>query len=166
MGSGLSNEEARDRLADVLGGLQDQLSDIGSLQKKQATLKLTAQAADGTVEVTVNARGQVVKTVVDKSYLDDHDFDDLGDHITEAAQAAARDAAGRVAEMLAPINERHKKFPSFSDIVEGLPDPTDLTPPGLDAVAGPRRRRESESASSTDGIYDDGGDADFPAVRR
>jgi hypothetical protein len=80
------------------------------LQKKQAALKLTAQAADGAVEVTVNARGQVVKTVVDKSYLDDHDFEDLGDHITEAAQAAARDAAGRVAKMLAPINERHKKI--------------------------------------------------------
>jgi DNA-binding protein YbaB len=166
VGGILSNEEARDQLVDVLDGLQDQLSDIAALQKKQAALKLTAQAADGTVEVTVNARGQVVKIVIDKSYLDDHEFEELGDQITEAAQAAAADAAGHVAEMLASINERHKEFPSFSDIVEGAPDPKDLTPPGLDAVVRAAQRREGPSVSSTDGIYDDGGEAEFPTVRR
>lgn len=148
----------------MLAGLQNQLSDIAGLQKKQAALKLTAQAADGMVEVTVNSRGQVVTVVIDKSYLDDHDFEDLGDHVAEAAREAARDAAGHVAELLAPINERHKKFPSFSDIIEGLPDPKDLTPPGLDAVAGVPQRREGVSLPG--GLYDDGDDADFPSLRR
>jgi DNA-binding protein YbaB len=159
----LSNEAAQDRLIDVLAGLQDQLTDIAAMQKKQAALTLTAQAADGTVEVTVNARGQVVKIVIDKCYLDDHEFEDLGDHIAEAAQAAAQDAAGRVAEMLAPINERHKKFSAFSDIVEGIPDPKDLMPPGLDAIAEAPQHREGFLAG---GLYDDGDDADFPTVRR
>jgi DNA-binding protein YbaB len=149
---------------DVLAGLQNQLSDINVLREKQAELKLTAQAAEGTVEVTVNARGQLVKAVIDKSYLDDHDFEDLGDHIIEAAQAAARDASARLAELLAPINERHKKFPSLSEIVEGIPDPKDLTPPGLDIIPGAPQRREGLSLA--DGLYDDGGDSDFPTVRR
>jgi DNA-binding protein YbaB len=162
----LSNEAAHEQLIDVLAGLKDQLGDIAALQKKQAALELVAHAADDTVEVTVNARGQLIKVVIDESYLNDYDFEDLGNHITEAAQAAARDAAGRVAELLAPINSRHKTFPSFSDIVDGMPDPKDLVPPGLDAVAGALQRREGLSASSARGRYDDGGDADFPTVRR
>ncbi|MGE2817904.1 YbaB/EbfC family nucleoid-associated protein [Mycobacterium heidelbergense] len=160
----MSNDAARDRVTDVLARLQDQLTDIAALQKKQAALRLNAQAADGTVEVTVDARGQLVKAVIDKSYLDDHDFEDLGDHITEAARAAAEDASRRVAEMLAPINERHKEFPSFSDIVENIPDPKDLVPPGLDAFVEAPRRQEPAAPSGVG--YDDRGDADFPTVRR
>jgi DNA-binding protein YbaB len=151
----------------MLARLRDQLGDIAAMQKKQAALKLSAQAADGTVEVTVNARGQLVKTVIDKSYLDDHDFDELGDYITEAAQTAARDVGGRVAELLAPINERHKTFPTFSDIVEGLPDPSDLMLPGVDAFPLDRQRQAGPAVSSAGGPYDDGdGEAEFPTVRR
>src|SRR5262249_5719341 len=133
----------------------------------QAALEPSAQAADGTVEVTVNAQGQVVKTVIDESFLDDHDFDDLGDYVTEAAQTAAKDAGRRVAEMLAPINERHGELPSFFDVVAGLPDARDLMPPGFDAF-GPAA--SFGHGSSAGGLYDDGDDgrggAEFPTVRR
>jgi DNA-binding protein YbaB len=163
----LSNDEARHRLSDVLGLLQNQVADIAAMREKQAALKLTGYAADGAVEATVNARGQLVKTVIDKSFLDDHDFEDLGDYVTEAAAAAAKDAAQRVAEMLAPINERHGKFPSLSEIVEGMPDPRDLMPPGLDTVTSAPDRREGSSDFAAGGRYDDGnGEADFPTVRR
>ena len=166
----LSNDAARHRLTDVLGLLQNQVADIAAMREKQAALELTGRAADGTVEVTVNARGQLVKTVIDKSFLDDHDFDDLGDYVTEAAQAAARDAAQRVAEMLAPINERHGKFPSLSEIVDGMPDPGDLMPPGLDAFFSAPGRRDDSPVSPAGGRYDDGSatddEADFPTVRR
>jgi DNA-binding protein YbaB len=166
----LSNDAAHHRLTDVLGLLQNQVADIAAVREKQAALELTGQAADGTVEVTVNARGQLVKTVIDKSFLDDHDFDDLGDFVTKAAQAAAKDAAGRVAEMLAPINERHAKFPSLSEVVEGMPDPRDLMPPGLDAFISSVGRRDGSSVASAGGRYDDGpanqDEGDYPTVRR
>lgn len=87
------------------------------VQKKRAALTVDARAAEGAVEVTVDARGQLVSIVIDKSYLDDHDFDELGGHIIEATRRAAGEAEQRVAEMLAPINERDKSFPAFSDIV-------------------------------------------------
>jgi DNA-binding protein YbaB len=162
----VSSDAARDRVVDVLARLRDQLSDFAAMQRKQAALELNAQAADGTVEVTVNARGQLIKTVIDNSYLDDHDFDELGGYITEAAQAAVQDVGQRVAEMLAPINERYRNFPTFSDIVEGIPDPSDLMPPGLDAFA-PASQRQDTSVSSAGGRYDDGdGDGAFPTVKR
>jgi DNA-binding protein YbaB len=163
----LSNDAARDRVGEVLADLRDELADIASIQKKQAELKVAGQAADGSVEVTVNARGQVVKTVIDTSYLDDHGFEDLGGYITEAAQAAAGEAGRRVAEMLAPINERSRKLPSFSEIVEGLPDPSDVMPPGLDLFGPGSRRREDSPVSSAGARYDDGdGETEFPAVKR
>jgi DNA-binding protein YbaB len=144
------------------------MADFVELQKKQAALEVSATAAEGSIEVTVNARGQVVKALIDKSYLDDHDFEELGDHLTEAAQAAARQAGGRVAEMLAPMGERQRSFPSFSDIVEGIPDLGDVLPPGLEVLSAAASRREGSPASWVAGSGDDGGDggAEFPTVRR
>ena len=137
---------------------QEELADIAAVQEKQATLTANVAVADGKVEVTVNAAGHVVKTVIDESYLDDYEFEKLADHLTEAAQAAAREVTGRVAEMMAPINERRQSLPGLSEIVEGAPDLRDLTPSWLDpfAAAGPQR--------APDG---DGGDETiFPTVRR
>lgn len=166
-GDKLSNDAANDRLSDVMTRLHDQLGDIAAMQKKQAALKVSARTADGTVEVTVNARGQLVAAVIDRSYLDDHEFDDLAGHITEAAQTAARDAAQRVAEMLAPINKRQRSFPSLSDIVDGMPDPSDLMPPGLDAWSTAPQRRPGSAVSSAGRGYDEGdGEVEFPTVRR
>jgi DNA-binding protein YbaB len=162
----VSNDAARNRLNDVMTGLQSQLADIAVAQQKQAALRVNAQAADGAVEATVNARGQLVDIVIDQSYLDDHDFDELRAHIVEAAQTAARDAGQRVAKMLAPINKRHKSMPTFSDMVEGIPDPSDFMPPRLDSSI-PAPPRTGSSGASAGGVYDDGdGGAQFPRVRR
>lgn len=163
----MSNDAAREQAINVLAGLQSQMADIAAIQKKQAALRVDAQAAEGTVEVTVNARGQLVKVVIDKSYLDDHDFDELGGCILDAAQTAAQDAGQRVAEMLAPINERHKSLPTFADIVEGVSGPSGLTPPGLDGFMQAPAQKGSIGSSAGDG-YDDGneGGTEFPIVRR
>jgi DNA-binding protein YbaB len=161
----VENDAARERVADVLSGLQDQLSAIAAAQKEQAALQVAAQTADGAIEVTVNAQGQLINTVIDKDYLDEHDFEELADHITAAAQAAARDAGQRVAQILAPINERHQKFSSFLDTVEKGLDFQDLVPPGLEGLVG-MPRRSGPDAPGTGGSYDHGGEADFPRVRR
>jgi DNA-binding protein YbaB len=166
-GGRLSGDSARERVSDVLVGLRDQLADIAAVRKKQAALEVAARSAEGSVEVTVNARGQLVRTVIDQCFLDDHDFDELGGYITEAAQAAAAEAAGRVAELVAPINERHKRFPSFSDIVAGLPDPSDVMPPGLEVFTAGTAPQKGSSVLSVGGSYDDGNDGtEFPTVRR
>jgi DNA-binding protein YbaB len=154
----VSNDAARDRLGDALDALRSQVADISAVKKKRAALRVEGRAADDTVEVTVDARGQLVGVVIDKSYLDDHDFDDLAGHVLEAVRRAAGEAGQRVAEMVAPITQREKSFPTFSDIVEGLPDLADLIPgaPG-----------QGLSAPSMGGAFDDGDDGvQFPTVRR
>ncbi|MDT5208827.1 MAG: hypothetical protein QOF67_1242, partial [Mycobacterium sp.] len=58
-------------MTDVLALVREQIADIAALQKTQAELTATGEAADGMVEVTVNAGGQLLKTVIDESYLDE-----------------------------------------------------------------------------------------------
>jgi DNA-binding protein YbaB len=162
----LSNDAARDRLDDALDSLQSQIADIAAMQKKRAALRADAQAAEGTVTVTVNSRGQLVNIVIDESYLDEHDFDELGTHILEAAQAAVGAAGQRTAEMLAPINELDKSFPTFAEMAGDMPDLAGLMPPELaEFIEGAPGK--GSSGSSADGGYDDGDDgAEFPTVRR
>jgi DNA-binding protein YbaB len=155
----LNNDALRHEMVDVLALVREQMADIAAVQKKQAELTATGEAADGMVEVTVNASGQLLKTVIDQSYLDEYEFDELADHITEAAQAAVRDATHRMSEMMVPIGERRKRFPSLSEFVEGAPDLRDLVPEWRQSVA---------STSSRDERDDDEGMQDnaFPTVRR
>jgi DNA-binding protein YbaB len=155
----LGNDGLRHEMTEVLALVQEQLADIAAVQKQQAAVTATAATADGMVEVTVNAAGHVVKTVIDESYLDEHEFDELSDHITEAAQTAARDAGRRVTEMFDPINERRKRFPSLSEFVDGAPDLRDLVPPWPQPVTAASSRHDHDE--------DDGREESaFPTVRR
>ena len=124
----MSNDAARHDLADALALAQEQMRALASLQQKRAQLTARASVADDTVEITVNAQGAVVRTVIDEAYLDDHDFADLGQYVTDAAQAAIRDVGRQTAEMMAPITERRRQMPSLSDIAPGAPDLRDLIP--------------------------------------
>jgi DNA-binding protein YbaB len=155
----LSNDALRHEMTDVLALVREQMADIAAVQKKQAELTATGEAASGLVEVTVNAQGQLLKTVIDESYLEEFEFEELADHITEAAQAAVRDASHRMTEMMVPISERRKRFPSLSEFVEGAPDLRDLVPEWRQPAAStpPRHERDDD-----DGMHDNA----FPTVRR
>ena len=148
----------RHQFTEVMALVQEQMADIAAVQTKRAELTATAAAADGLVEVTVNAHGQLMKTVIDESYLDEYEFEELGDHVTEAARAAGREATRRVAEMMAPISERRKGLPSLSQIMEGAPDLRDLAPPWLDPFAAAQPPRTPNE--------DGGEETAFPTVRR
>jgi DNA-binding protein YbaB len=155
----LGNDELRHEMTEVLALVQEQLADIAAVQKRQAALSASSAVADGLVEVTVNSAGHVIKTVIDESYLDEYEFDELSDHITEAAQSAARDVARRVSEMMMPIGERRKRFPSLSEFVDGAPDLRDLVPPWPEPVAAASPRHEHDDDDGTE-------DSGFPTVRR
>lgn len=151
--AGLSHQ-----LTEVLALAQEQMADIAAVQRKQAELTASAAVADGLVEVTVNASGHLIKTVIDESYLDDFEFDELSGHITEAAQAAARTVANRVADLMAPIADRRRRFPALSELVDGAPDLRDLVPSAADPYGLPQPRPDPD---------DDGNDESaFPTVRR
>jgi DNA-binding protein YbaB len=151
----LSNDAMRHQVTEVMALVQEQLSDIAAAQRRQAELTAKGAAADGMVEVTVDAAGRVIETVVDESYLDSHEFDELGGHFTEAAQAAAGEVARRIAEIMAPISERRRSLLSMSEGVDGAPDLPAAAPPWLDPFA-PRSKPRTRG--------DDG--TMFPTVRR
>lgn len=143
----MDNDAARHELIDALALVQEQFAELAVVDEERATLSSSATSADGTVTVTVDCDGVVIHTSVSEYYLDDYDLADLGQHITEAAQNAARDVERKVAELLAPLAERREQMPSLSDIVEGAPDIRDLL---STRVAGPQG---------------DGEPDDFPTVR-
>lgn len=115
-------DSAQDEFADLLALVEEQMVDLAAARQKRAALTARATAADETVEVTVDARGVVINTVIDESYADEFDFADLGGYITAAAQAAAGEVARQGAELMAPLRDRRRLMPSLSDIVQGAPD--------------------------------------------
>ncbi|MGB3324607.1 MAG: YbaB/EbfC family nucleoid-associated protein [Mycolicibacterium fortuitum] len=143
----MDNDAARHELIDALALVQEQFADLAVVEQERATSSSSATSAGGTVTVTVDCDGVVIHTQVSENYLDDHDLADLGQHITDAAQAAARDIEQKVAELLAPLAQRREQMPSLSDIVEGAPDIRELLSTRL---AVPQRSDEPD---------------DFPTVR-
>ncbi|MEX3654974.1 MULTISPECIES: YbaB/EbfC family nucleoid-associated protein [Mycolicibacterium] len=143
----MDNYAARHELIDALALVQEQFADLAVVEQERATSSSSATSAGGTVTVTVDCDGVVIHTQVSENYLDDHDLADLGQHITDAAQAAARDIEQKVAELLAPLAQRREQMPSLSDIVEGAPDIRELLSTRL---AVPQRSDEPD---------------DFPTVR-
>lgn len=122
----MDNDTARHELIDALALIQEQFADLAVVEEQRAALSSAATRADGTVTVTVDCDGVVIHTAVNETYFDDHDLADLGRHITDAAQDAARDIEQKLAELLAPLAQRREQMPSLSDIVEGAPDIRDL----------------------------------------
>ncbi|NOP97974.1 MULTISPECIES: YbaB/EbfC family nucleoid-associated protein [Mycolicibacterium] len=122
----MDTDAARHELIDALALIQEQFADLAMVEEERATLSSSATSAGGTVTVTVDCDGVVIHTQVSENYLDDHDLADLGQHITDAAQAAARDIEQKVAELLAPLAQQREQMPSLSDIVEGAPDIREL----------------------------------------
>jgi DNA-binding protein YbaB len=146
-------------MTDVLAEVQEQMAGLAEVQRKQASLTASSTAADGMVEVSVNAHGHLTQTVIDEGYLDEFEFEELSGHITEAAQCAIRKAASQTAEMMAPILERRRALPGLSEVIDGAPDLRDFMPPVFESpVAAP---------PATDRDGDDGTDESaFPTVRR
>ena len=155
----MNNESRRHQLTEVLALVEEQMADIAEVQRKQAELTASAQAADGLVEVTVNAHGHLTDTVIDETYLDEFEFEELAGHITEAAQTAIRTVAARVAELMAPITARRQALPPLSTVVEGAPDLRDLTPTPVESAVVAAPRADPDHNDDTD--Y-----SAYPTVRR
>ncbi len=117
----VNNDSIRSEFGQVLALVQEQMRDLSDIQQKRSVMTATATAADGMVEVTLDAARTVVKTIVDESYLDDHEFAELGSHVTIAAQAAARQLDQRSEALLAPMNERRKAVSDIAGNVIDLP---------------------------------------------
>lgn len=154
----MDNDAVRDDFGHVFALVQDQMRDLSVMQQKQAALTGTGTAAEGMVEVAVDARRMVTKIVIAETYLDEFQFEDIGGHITVAAQAAVQEIEQRAQALLAPLTDRQQEISSLSRQVVDVPEFGEVI--GLlnsFGAAAPRR----------DGEGDDGveGCSSFPMVR-
>jgi DNA-binding protein YbaB len=157
----VNNDAASHDFAHVLSLVQEQMQDLSVMQHKRAALTATATAADGTVEVTVDAQRMVTKTVIDESYLDEFELAELGGYVTTAAQEAAQEVQRQAAALLAPLTQRRTEISSLSNLVVDAPDFHDLITglnPPAPAAPGARRADEGDDGSEEHSPY--------PTVRR
>ncbi|ODR21839.1 YbaB/EbfC family nucleoid-associated protein [Mycolicibacterium porcinum] len=153
----MNNDALRHQMTEVLALVSEQMADIAAVQREQAQLTASAEEADGLVAVTVDARGHVIETVIDESYLDEYELEELGGHVTAAAQTAAQLVAQRSAALMMPIEERRRMMPALSDIADGAPDLRDLTRSVFGNGGTDVRANEPEG--------DDRDESAFPTVR-
>jgi DNA-binding protein YbaB len=155
----VNNDAASQDFSHVLALVQEQMQGLSVMQERRAALTATATAAEGTVEITVDAQRTVTKTVVDETYLDEFEFADLAGYITTAAREAAQEIDRQSAALLAPLTQRREEISSLSALVTDAPDFGDLIS-GLSSPAAP------SSSRADDG--DDGSEehSSFPTVRR
>jgi DNA-binding protein YbaB len=157
----VNNDAADHDVAHVLSLVQEQMRDLSVMQQKRSELTAKGTAADGTVEVTVDAQRMVTKAVIDESYLDEFELADLGGYITTAAQQAAREIEQRAAALLAPLTKRRTEISSLSGLVADVPDFHDLITgltspaPGAGEARGADERDDGTQESSH-----------YPTVRR
>jgi DNA-binding protein YbaB len=118
----MDNDAARHELSNVLALAELQMQELAVIEQKRSAIVATATAADGMVEVTVNAQRLVTSTVIDESYLNDFEFADLGGYVTTAAQKAGEEVERRSAALLAPMTQRRAEITSQSGSRVGMPD--------------------------------------------
>jgi len=118
--------KARRDLADVMALVEDQMRDLRTIKQKQSALTVTATAARGTIEVTVDPRGRLTEIRIDESYLDDNEFSELAGHIIDAAREAAEEVNRRMTELMEPALQRRRQITAMSGAAADLPDFTEL----------------------------------------
>jgi DNA-binding protein YbaB len=144
---------------DAMALVQDQIRDIAVIKEKQAAITAKGTAADGLVEVTVDAQRMVTKTEIDESYLSDFELAELGGHITTAAQQAAGEVDRQMAALFAPMTERRQQMPSLSGLGIEVPDLQDLISQMTSVIS-----NAGDQGRSADGGMPE--DPHFPTVRR
>jgi DNA-binding protein YbaB len=155
----MDNEAIRHDFAEVMALAQDQMRELSAAQQQRVSLSATGTAADGLVEVTVDAQRTVTSTLIQESYLQEFELADLGGHITTAARAAADEVERRGAALFAPLAKRRQTISALTGTMVDVPDFSELmSRMNLDTPV-------AEETQADDGDEDWPEDARVPRVR-
>src|SRR4051812_42171167 len=139
--------------------VEEQMRDLAEIQEKRSALTATAVAADGAVEVTIDAERRVSGIVIDESYLEDFEFTELGGHIIDASRAALADLEARAAALLEPLTRRR-------EAINALPNPLTDAPDFQTAIKGLFSAGFPPGAGEAGHSSEDDEDSAYPTVRR
>ena len=95
-----ANQALRDRLTDVYGRYERLRSEMDDLQRRLASLQVSAVSDDGLAEATVDSRGHLVDLSLNRAAYGSVDADQLARTIVTTVHTAAARTAGRVEELI------------------------------------------------------------------
>ncbi|MEV0293206.1 YbaB/EbfC family nucleoid-associated protein [Nocardia sp. NPDC050710] len=158
----MANERVRSEMADILDEVQDQFRMIAQVQQERAQIVGRGTARGRRVSVAVNAENTIIE-VKFGSNIEDLSHAEIARAVTAAAQEASADAARQAQQLILPIQTRHARLPKLTDLIDGMPDLTDVIPqPPTVSLAPPdaAERQVSDGASVHYGDVEQlGGDA-------
>ncbi|SNS91782.1 Conserved DNA-binding protein YbaB [Asanoa hainanensis] len=95
------NEALRGRADEVLGQYERLRAGMAELRERLSAFSSTAQSADGLVIATVDARGHLVRLVLDQSAYRAHRPEQLAAVVTATIRDATSSSAGAVQDLVA-----------------------------------------------------------------
>lgn len=125
---------------ELLATFERQRRGLAEAQARLASMTVTAWSSDNLVRVESNTAGVPVRVRLDPEAFKRSTPEKLGRSITEAVQAAARQATEAAEQAYAPVEEVAGGVPDLPDLVPGapsiralvdslFPDPTPPPPP-------------------------------------
>ncbi|MFI9506321.1 YbaB/EbfC family nucleoid-associated protein [Nocardia sp. NPDC052566] len=143
----MTNEGAKEQLAELLADFDQQMGMIARVQRQRAMITGRATVRGQRVTVTVNVDGTVIDTRFGTD-IADLSYGEIAKAMTEAAQLAVADATRQEQEVMAPLLAQRERMPKLHDLVEGMPDLRDRIPhePTV-STEQPRGRRGFEEAA-------------------
>ena len=96
-----ANHALRARFDDVYGQYHRLRSGMDEIQRRLATMRVSAESADGLVRATVGARGQLIELRLDRRIYAEPDEVALGRSIVATVQQAATQTTQQVEELMA-----------------------------------------------------------------
>jgi hypothetical protein len=123
----MPSEWAKAELAAMREDFAGQMKLIADIQRKRAALTASSTVQHGRITVTVNANGVVIDTRF-AANVGDLTYSEIARGMTEAAQAAAAEVAGKSQELMRPLQEGRAKVPSLSELVDGLEEFESMIP--------------------------------------
>ncbi|WP_158607875.1 YbaB/EbfC family nucleoid-associated protein [Nocardia panacis] len=120
------NRVVGERVHALVEQAERQRRELAAARARVAELTGAAWSSDRLVRVVVNAAGVPVEVQLAATAYRHAPREKLGRSVVEAAQAAAREVARRVAAEFAPITAQSGDAPDLSDLVPGATDIGDL----------------------------------------
>jgi DNA-binding protein YbaB len=116
------NERLRAYSEELQGQVQKVIEQGADVQRQIAAVQATAKSDDGLVEITVDARGQLVNLRLDPAIYRRPNTRELAESITETMHAAVADATKKAHDIAATVVPRESLEVHASGNVEAIVD--------------------------------------------
>jgi len=120
------NDDLKGMLAQVEGEFDNELAEMGEVNRKLAKMTVRATSPNNLARVTVNATGMVTDITVAEDAYRRSTPQQLSQDINAAIRGAMEAAAKAREQVVAPMKSIVDAMPDFGDVVPGAPNVRDV----------------------------------------